>query len=1136
MGLNLVKGFGNFANALIEKIKQALDYLDEPPVQHNTNKEEGSGSRPASSCSSSKTYASSSDVGSDPLRFLRGLRGASYDQPNRPLLKVVLYWLYNSYFQPLDDVNSKDNQKRRSISLIHEEENDVSVNSLESALVVGDKRWLQVGHIQLSEVMDYAFAKQGWSLEELKGETVLFQLQVEFAGVDNSTNDPYSRLLFRYEADTFKLSPYLFLFSPKYREGRSESSNLTYDTILQHKEFCDSKNLLIEEYQADEYSEKSVFTLRRLYEQIDMYLSDLGWGHVIKKDNEPGANSQYIVDLYKVDESDQVSNRDFYIDDLTHIFQESLREPGYSGVLQPMAESLFEPAISAESWYSLQHMQKWLSLRYYSSARWPSPYSPALMQQIAVNLATKASTPDRQPVFSVNGPPGTGKTTLLKDIIAQKVFERAKLISDMKGDCFEGQISFRAEYKDKRTEEFEIYPLKPQFRSCNLLVASCNNAAVENLTRELPDLANMPKAEDLKGWVSLDVDYLSAAATELLQLLRCDKSKAWGLVAVPMGKRQNIDLFVQTYLGRIWKDLKEAAGKDSKDALRQAIEVFNKQVKEVESLRAILEQKGGNLNDFSSDKAQIGNPFHDDAFNRARERLFYASLAVLKQFNALRAMRRNLWAAVFYLNKKQLSGSRLFYNDSDENRNVEFLRKDFAPHAFDMLFSLVPVVSTTFASVSTMFCDVKEPGRLGCLIVDEAGQAAPHMAAGALWRASQTIVVGDPKQVEPVVKTDAIVKRYLRALLHLANVEFLHEEISLQTMADVSNPYGGYIGEPIPRNWVGCPLRVHRRCCEPMFSISNRTSYSGTMILGGKAVLPPDRAKNMLLAKSGWWNVPGKVVKNSHYVKNQGKAALELVQEWMNKWVDTPEKERPKLFVISPFKSVVESFKREVYGYLNHNKPLKNAFGAWPSNCVGTVHTFQGKEAEEVIFLLGCDKDRVSSAQWVNSNILNVAVTRAKCRVYFIGDWAVWEKNEIFANNIVFGLANSEGEPLVKFTSRDELAQLPEPSEPQLTDEELLDDLGVTPYLKWSMLSCMEECEDGAFVQDLERGWIFRIRFFGWDDFPLESYRIDGFFCPELNMHGQCALVYPLRIKEDQETVRQALQEASQFYNEYKSL
>lgn len=42
---------------------------------------------------------------------------------------------------------------------------------------------------------------------------------------------------------------------------------------------------------------------------------------------------------------------------------------------------------------------------------------------------------------------------------------------------------------------------------------------------------------------------------------------------------------------------------------------------------------------------------------------------------------------------------------------------------------------------------------------------------------------------------------------------------------------------------------------------------------------------------------------------------------------------------------------------------------------VGTVHTFQGKEADEVIVLLGCDKNSKGAVRWVNSNIVNVAAT-----------------------------------------------------------------------------------------------------------------------------------------------------------------
>ena len=74
----------------------------------------------------------------------------------------------------------------------------------------------------------------------------------------------------------------------------------------------------------------------------------------------------------------------------------------------------------------------------------------------------------------------------------------------------------------------------------------------------------------------------------------------------------------------------------------------------------------------------------------------------------------------------------------------------------------------------------------------------------------------------------------------------------------------------------------------------------------------------------------------------------------------------------------------------------KEHLQTWLNNNVGTVHRFQGKEADEVVFLLGCDKKHENSyvvTGFVNSNIVNVAVTRAKYRLYIVGDADVWKNN-----------------------------------------------------------------------------------------------------------------------------------------------
>lgn len=389
-----------------------------------------------------------------------------------------------------------------------------------------------------------------------------------------------------------------------------------------------------------------------------------------------------------------------------------------------------------------------------------------------------------------------------------------------------------------------------------------------------------------------------------------------------------------------------------------------------------------------STRAQLVNPWTTQRYNREREKLFYLALQMTKEFLlSSRCCRTNLCILGQYWGlRKERDTDRIIFREQD--------RKAMMGSLLQTLFLLTPVVSSTFASVGQLLKDVAGPGEIGTLIIDEAGQAQPQMAVGALYRARRAIIVGDPKQVEPVV-TDEL------SLLKTTYSEELYshykdKSLSVQNCADIINPFGTFFenGTDYP-DWVGCPLLVHRRCISPMYNISNQIAYNGIM---KQQTFPPSNKKTdgFLLRASQWINVAGNENGyGDHYVPDQGAEVCRLVNAAFE------QADSPNLYIIAPFKKVVYGIRDalEKYASQNTDSELAKKYASlsdWIYDNIGTVHKFQGKEADEVIFLLGCDmsqREKYAVTGFVNSNLVNVAVTRAKYRLYVIGDARVWQRN-----------------------------------------------------------------------------------------------------------------------------------------------
>jgi hypothetical protein len=167
-----------------------------------------------------------------------------------------------------------------------------------------------------------------------------------------------------------------------------------------------------------------------------------------------------------------------------------------------------------------------------------------------------------------------------------------------------------------------------------------------------------------------------------------------------------------------------------------------------------------------------------------------------------------------------------------------------------------------------------------------------------------------------------------------------------------------------------------------MFEISNRIAYADRMV---HATVPASSAIRDVMGPSAWVHVEApsadKWVAEEGYLVDRAIGALSQHLA-----------AAPDIYVISPFRIPA----RNLQNLLGEGDDAEPGFGAGrPSLAgrVGTVHSFQGKEAESVILVLGAGRGaKPGSRKWAagTPNLLNVAATRAKRSLYIVGNHDLW--------------------------------------------------------------------------------------------------------------------------------------------------
>ncbi len=375
---------------------------------------------------------------------------------------------------------------------------------------------------------------------------------------------------------------------------------------------------------------------------------------------------------------------------------------------------------------------------------------------------------------------------------------------------------------------------------------------------------------------------------------------------------------------------------------------------------------------------QRAAPWNGGAFLAARDQLFIAAIRLHRAF--ITAAARTIKPSLNTIARATQGGP-----DAPKPTLTDW----------GVFFLLVPVVSTTFASFGRMFQGVGA-GEIGWLLVDEAGQATPQAAVGAIWRARRAVVIGDPLQIEPVVTTPPRTTRLIFAGNGADPASWAAPAQSVQTLADRVSPIQGRFriadgGTGQTERVTGIPLLVHRRCEQPMFALANRIAYDGRMVFATPAGASPIRD---LLGPSAWIDV--EAPSTDKWVETEGRLIASALVKLCGALPQPPD-----VYVISPFRMPASRLRAMLLSTQGVLPGLSRTDRRdWIKHRVGTVHTFQGKEAEAVILMLGAGRGaKTGSRTWAGAtpNLLNVAATRAKRVLYVVGDRTEWQSAGVFA-------------------------------------------------------------------------------------------------------------------------------------------
>ncbi|MFT3922225.1 MAG: AAA domain-containing protein [Myxococcales bacterium] len=315
----------------------------------------------------------------------------------------------------------------------------------------------------------------------------------------------------------------------------------------------------------------------------------------------------------------------------------------------------------------------------------------------------------------------------------------------------------------------------------------------------------------------------------------------------------------------------------------------------------------------------------------------------------------------------------------ESDRSLRPLYRDQPQHA-RTLQRLFGVWGSTLLSLAN--CFPSAAGSIARVVIDEAGQCHPAHAISALMRCDAALVIGDTKQLTPVIELSADEEARLLQSCGLRPEPWL-EPYRLHTQAWVST-------QSLAERAVQArhTLIDHFRCQPEIIEVSDALCGYGLRVHTPRATRAHEAP--FLAAPLSWVDLEGQQESLGGSLCNQVelREVVALVRRLLTCGISACD-----VAVITPYRGQLELLRR---AFAHERVPLEyspelveghDAGSARASSglALGTVHRFQGGERSIVLFTSVVT--RAQSLGFLNArpNLLNVAVSRARHHFVALG-------------------------------------------------------------------------------------------------------------------------------------------------------